>query len=382
MRLIVSFLSVLAIGLVMPSPASAREEPSDVYAVLDTWLRAEEFNERCRVLNYFEVQRVKRGISASASATPEGKDVKVLAGTAFRDEAVAQRDNMVETHRAAAGEAVADRACGQSDADITALRIFYIREYVKSLLASQSSPDLQKDTAGRKYAAQNLFDFSKGMYGAKFDPLIQEVSAELQAEGFDADTAWDGLDDSINDLQWQLRLGEKGYGFHPVPNGNGTYEAVKLDGSGTRFPAKLSERDDPSFMNSEGRPVSVNRADGVMDDGRLVTLVSMDSAESVVPALQAQLFVQKEADVRAWSQSDWRSKSLSFMADVETGPDCPADFCFIFPQEASDAVRERQDTGNAADYKFELVIAEPEQFPLPETKNSNTRRRFHPMNLN
>ncbi len=73
---------------------------------------------------------------------------------------------------------------------------------------------------------------------------------------------------------------------------------------------------------------------------------------------------------------------LSFMADVETGPDCPADFCFTFPQEASDAVRERQGSGNAADYKFELVIAEPEQFPLPETKESNTRRRFHPMNLN
>jgi len=381
MRLALSLLGGLFFWTALAQPSLAREEPLESYAVLDTWLRAEQFNERCRVLNYFEVQRVKRGINASASVTPEGNDVKVMAGTAFRDEVVAKRDDMVKAHRATAREAVANQDCSQGD-DVKVLRIFYIREYVKSLLASQSSPDLQKDTAGRKNAAQSLFSFSKGMYGAKFAPLIQEVSAELQTEGFDADKAWDGLNDTVNDLQWQLRLGEKGYGFHPLPNGNATYEAVKLDGSGARFPAKLSERDDPSFMNSEGWPVSVNRVDGITDDGRMVTLVSMDTAEAGKQALQAQLFVQKDADVQAWSKPDWRSKSLSFMADVETGADCPADFCFTFPQEASDAVRERQGAGNAADYKFELVIAEPEQFPLPETKESNTRRRFHPMNLN
>nr|WP_321442161.1 hypothetical protein [uncultured Hyphomonas sp.] len=380
MRLIVSCLSVLVLCLLAPSPAAAREEPLDSYGVLDTWLRAEQLEQRCHMLNYFEIREIDRGINNAKDLTKEGKAVSAAAGQSYFEIELEKMVNMVEQRRETARLAVADRPCDAGDADIRAVRGGYIRNYLKALIAAQQSQQRQMDRSGRKRAGDQLLTFVQSLYGQNYEAVGQQLIAELQAEGYDANVAWEAMKNPINDGLWQMRLGEKGFAYQSDPEAHGYYRAVRTDGSGTAFPARLGHRFNPKIRDADWLAIEINEAEGVMDDGRLVILISKDASDWGPKTLGAQLLVQDEREWD-WDRNDWRAGTLRFDATLLEDAECPADFCFVFPQEATEAIVARQALEKAYDYNYELVITAPNQFPLSDEMSTYGRDRYYPPSL-
>jgi len=62
----------LIISVMMPINTMAQSQPASAYDTLDIWLRAEQLNQRCQILNYFEAREIERGINFNKNLTPEG----------------------------------------------------------------------------------------------------------------------------------------------------------------------------------------------------------------------------------------------------------------------------------------------------------------------
>lgn len=230
MRIYLLLASFLTLSL-FPALAARAEEPSATtsttdaetatYAALDTWLRADELNRRCGVLNYFEIRQIENGINFAKDQTPEGKQSLAAAGWPNFDAKLADLTAMLGSHQESARAAVADRACSLADADIKAVRTAYVRDLLKLLTASQTAPSKASDRAGRKAVAQDLVNFTAALYGDNFQTVGQQVVAELQADPILPDNAWKALKLMVDDGLWQTRLIQKGYSYLPDPDAAG-----------------------------------------------------------------------------------------------------------------------------------------------------------------
>lgn len=379
-RVIFSSFLALVTSCFIPLIAAAQSEPPGPYDILDIWLRVEQLEQRCHILNYFEIQEIERGIVGATKQTPEGNATQAAIGWPNFDAELEKRMKMVDERRTDARLAVAERPCTDQDTDVVALRSSYVRRYLKALIASQQSRARQTDRAGRRRAGDQLFGFAQSLYGANYETVGQSLISELQSEGFDADVAWNVLKNPINDGLWQIRLGEKAHAYQSRQDQPGYYRAVKTDGSEEVFPAQLTHRSNPKIIDSAGYSIEINQAEGVTDDGRFVIMVSKDSSEAGSQSLQAQLLVQEVSARHGWIGVTWRESTLKFDADVETGAGCPVDFCFTFPVEASEAVRVRRADEDGF-YNYELVIAAPNAFPLETKMNEYGREAYYPPSL-
>lgn len=155
---------------------------------------------------------------------------------------------------------------------------------------------------------------------------------------------------------------------------------MKTDGSGA-LAARLSHRTSPSIEDASGYRVEINQAEGVMGDDRIIVLIGKDAADWGSMELQAELLIQKEPDWKEWDSQTWRRDALHFTAELLADADCPADFCFVFPAAASDAVRTRQAAEKPGDYNYELYIAPPSRFSPSETASSAYRDHYYPPSL-
>ena len=321
---------------------------------LDIWLQAEALNRRCQVLNYFETRAIADHI-------------------ATRQEDLAAR-------RDAAIKAVAERECSPKDAAIVHVRRIYVRAALKSLLASNQSEAMSNDRDGRKLAGQELMSFAARFYGPNFDAGTVHLFMELDEEGADPEAIWQDFYPTVDDIHWQLRLEQKGWKFHPHATETGAYTAVKMGEENEAYPAILGPRTAIDILDTHGERLSVSAVQGVSDEGRIVVLVSKDSADWGPVDLNATLFVQEQPDLTAWNAHAWRAAAITFAAEVSSGADCPADFCLTLPLEASAAIAARRED-NGADDAFELVIGDAGQFPLDTTAPADLRMRFNPPSL-
>lgn len=382
--LLASFLIVSLSPIHSPARAdeptatsSGADADAATYAALDAWLRADQLNRRCNLLNYFEIRLIEDGINGAKDRTPEGRQTQAAIGWPGFDARLAELSAMLDSHRASAKAAVADRACSTDDADIRAVRAALLRNLLKLLTAAQTAPTKASDRAGRKAVAQDLVNFTAALYGDNFQTVGQQLVAELQASPIQPDNAWKALKPTVEDGLWQTRLAGKGFAFKPDPDAGGYYRAVKADGSGG-LAARLGARANPSIEDASGYNVEINRVQGVMDDGRMIVLIGKDAADWGPSQLKAELMVQKTPGWDQWRSQTWRRDALHFTAEPLADADCPADFCFVFPAAASDAVRTRQAEGSASGYNYELFIAPPERFPPSETAGTASRNNYYP----
>ena len=371
---------IVALLLLLPLVSSAQSQSSPTYDALDIWLRAEQLNQRCQILNYFEVREIERGINFNKNLTPEGVATQAAIGWPSFETELTNMVAMLDARRNTARLAVAKKVCSDLDTDIRAVRSNYVRSYLKGLIAAQQSQARLTGRNGRRNAGDLLLRFAQTLYGANYETVGQAVVQELQAEGFDADTAWNALKNPIDDGLWQMRLSEKGYNFQSLKGQPGYYQAIKRDGTGTVFPARFSHRFNPKIVDGGGYEIEINQAEGVTDDGRFVILVSKDAADWGPKTLRAQLLVQETSAQYGWIGISWREFTLRFDAEVETGTECPADFCFTFPPEATEAVRSRRAQKDGF-FNYELVIAPPNAFPLEDKMSEYGRVSYYPPSL-
>ena len=363
----------------LPGAAAQQTGPTDaqIYTALDTWLRADEYNARCRQLNYFEVEEIARRINDVKDLTPEGKEMVGAIGQPGFDAKLEVVREMLETRRKTAREAVASRACNESDADLSDARGTYLKNFLKAIIAAQNAPAKASDSQARRDAMTELTNFIIRLYGTNYNTVGQQLVAELQAEGFDPDTAWRVLEVPLDDSIWQLNMKSKGFDYHPYYGALGYYKAVRTNGTGD-FPAKLTKRTLFDVRDEVGTKLKVSKADGLMDDGRLVVLVNKQGKYPGL-ALQAELLVQESAeDYGKWSAEDWRSRTLRFTPEVMAAADCPVDFCFVFPVEAAETIRTRQAAEDSFKYRYELFVGEAARFPLSENAYPFQRTEYHP----
>lgn len=375
-------LVCVAVLLVRALPANAEGETADPgpYASLDSWMRAEALNERCNMLNYFEVRTVDKAINDAAQDTPEGQASNSAAGQPWFEETFAKYKAMLNAHRKQAKTDVSDRPCTGADADITAARSAYAPYYLRAMLAAQTAPELNSGRAGQKNAAMQLGQFAGKMFGDNYQSVASQLVAQNTNEGVTPSSAWKGIQGSVYDALWQIRLGEKNYVYQPYPGEPGYYRAKLANVDGAFFPARLGHRFHPDIRDASGAKIRINQAEGVMDSGRIVILVSKDAANWGPNTLEAELLVQEAPDLMAWNKKDWRAGTIRFRAEKLDDPSCPADFCFVFPAEASDAIRARR-AEKAASYNYELFIGPPNLFPLKDEKSTYQRDRYYPPSL-
>ncbi|MEZ5947561.1 MAG: hypothetical protein R3C04_12060 [Hyphomonas sp.] len=364
----------------MAGPARAEPEADgQAYQRLDIWMRADALNQRCNVVNYFETRQVTEHLGNAARATPEGAaDLEAL-GHPTWPAANAVYKAMLAERRAAATAAVAGAECSANHPDIVAVRKAYTRPMLKQLMGGYESASRKTDTAGRRAASDNLIKFIISLYGNDTaQTLMKTLNGELVAEGAIADSQWAYLKTEVDDALWQTRLSEKGYKFVPVPGRDERFRAAKSDGSGA-FPATFRPRREFTYKDTlEGLvDIRISIAEGWTDDGRLVILLSKDAADWGAPQLKAELLAQQDPGPTEWNRIDWRGRATAYAADPPGALDCPADFCFIFPQEVTEAIRTRHMAVGEV-YSYELYIAPDALFPFEKSRSSAFRTRYYP----
>ncbi len=363
-----------------PANAEGGTADPDPYAALDSWMRAEALNERCNMLNYFEVRTIDKAINDAAQDTPEGQASNSAAGQSWFEETFAKYKAMLNAHRKQAKTDASGRPCTGADADITAARSAYAPFYLRAMLAARNAPELNSGRAGQKNAAMQLGQFAGKMFGDNYQSVASQLAAQNTNEGVTPSSAWKGIQSSVYDTLWQIRLGEKNYVYQPYPGEPGYYRAKLTNVDGAYFPARLGHRFHPDIHDASGAKIRINQAEGVMNSGRIVILVSKDASNWGPKTLEAELLVQKEPDLMAWNKNDWRAGTIRFRAETLDDPSCPADFCFVFPEEASDAIRARR-AEMGSSHNYELFIGPPNLFPLKDDAGTSQRDRYYPPTL-
>ena len=380
----IRWLLLICLALVVvrafPARADGGATNSDPYAALDSWMRAEALNERCNLLNFFEIRSIDKAINDAAQDTPEGQVSVYAIGQPGFNQALAKQKAMMSAHRKQAAADVAGRPCTITDEDIKTARSSYVPFYLKAMLAAQAAPELNSGRAGQKNAAMQLGQFAGKLFGDNYQSVASQLIAQNANEGVTPSSAWKAIRASVFDALWQIRLREKNYAYQPYAGEPGYYRAKLVDVDGAFFPARLGHRFHPEIRDASGAKIRINQAEGVMDNGKIVILVSKDAANWGPNTLEAELLVQKEPDLMAWNSSDWRADTLRFRAEQLVDPSCPADFCFVFPEEASDAIRARR-AEKGANYGYELFIGPPNLFPLKDDAGIFLRDRYYPPTL-
>lgn len=382
MLLRIVFLVLLA-GLTFgagPSVAQGESEVPDPYAALDTWMRADALNERCNLLNYFEVRTIDGQIRDAALETPEGRNSAFSVGQANFETTLEKKAQMMEAHRKQAQADVADRPCAADDEDIKMARATYVPFYFQALLAAMNAPELNSGRAGQKNAAIQLGNFAAKMYGANSQAVAQQLAAQNTADGVTPSSAWRAIRSTVFDTLWQMRLAEKKYTYQPYPGQPGYYRAKLINVDGAFFPARLGHRTHPTIRDASGAKIRINQAQGIMDSGRIIVMVGKDAANWGPNTLEAELLVQKYEGSDWWNQKNWRENTMKFRAEQMDAPSCPADFCFVFPEEATDAIRRRRSEVGAV-YNYELFIGPPNLFPLNDEESTYGRDKYYPPRL-
>ena len=377
MKILRGILAAVSLAVLTAAPALAQETPEQAYKRLDIWLRAGALNQRCNVLHYFEARRIAASVRDAARLTPEGDAALEALGSPAWPAADAAYDTMMAAHRKTAGEAVTDAECTQANPDILSVRRAYMRPIFKHLIGGYESYGRKTDPAGRQAVADDLLGLISSLYGNSAQTLMQTLIDELVAEKANPDSQWAQVSSEVDDTLWAKRLQEKGYVFAPVPEQLNRYRAVKSDGSG-EFPATFRPRVSGSYYDKFEAEVTidVSIAEGWTDDGRFVVLLSKDAANWGVNTLRADLLVQPEPGRSAWEALNWRDQATAYTADQPEADACPADFCFIFPAEVTEAIGMRHASGEA--YNYELYIAPGEMFPIEPFRGSALRERYFP----
>ena len=379
-RLLILFCLTIFTAQAFPVFAEDQTTNTDPHAILGSWMRAEALNERCNLLNYFEVRTIDKAINDAAQDTPEGQASLYAIGQPGFEQALAKQKAMMSKQRKQAQADVADRPCTTADEDIKAARSAYVPFYLRAILAAQTAPELNSGRAGQKNAAMQLGQFAGRLFGDNYEAVANQLIAENANAGVTPSNAWKGIQTSVFDALWQIRLHEKNYVYQPYPGEPGYYRAKLADVEGGFFPARLAYRTHPKIRDASGAKIRINQAQGVMDSGRIVILVSKDAANWGPNSLEAEILVQKEPDLMAWNKKDWRAGTIRFRADKLADPSCPADFCFVFPAEASDAIRVRR-AEKGASYNYELFIGPPNLFPLKDEESTYQRDKYYPPTL-
>lgn len=345
---------------------------------LDVWLRAQALDQRCAVLNYFETRLVSEGVSNALQQTAAGREAASKAGQAGFEAALEKSRQLLSARSEAARQATATAPCSPDQPDIMMVRQTYFRSIFKALLASQNAIARANDTEARQRAASELGALVRALYGDSTDPLGQALVEELYAEMPDVEEVWTNMRPLIDNTSWQLRLQEAGVRPVHQPGAPGYYRLEPTSDTATGVPATFSHLIWPKVWGEDGSKVRVLQLQGLTDDGRVIVLITRTGERAGPDALKAQLLVQEPPGLIAWSYLDWRETTLRFDAGPLEGAPCPTDFCFVFPLEASAALRARR--GDAApDYAVELYIAPPSAFPPPAKSATSRRDRFYPV---
>ena len=391
MRLTCLLAPVLAFSVLSAAlPAAAEEQAGDqaaeqadqqAYAVLDIWLRVEQFNQRCHVLKYFEQRVVDQSISTAMDATPEGKAAEAaMSWPGFEPYQVAEAD-MVGAHRDAAKAAVAGQDCSAPQQDVQDARSYYLRGLLKLEIAAQDSDAKKADRPARRDASVALVDYIAALYGSEnYAAVSQALVEELGKEGYDREQAWQSLDATLNDMLWDMRLSEKAYGFYPDPGKQGNYRAVKTDGSGTVFPASFKYRRQGVVTGADGEDIPANVAWGLTDKGEVALMIATDTADAAPADLKAQLLIQNKPE-STWYADDWRADTVRVYFDRLDDADCPADVCFVLADKNARSLLYRQAGKDAYRYSYELVVAAADQFPLNSHVPAENRTKYYPPTL-
>ena len=377
-----SSLAALLVCLVGAQPVIAQEPAAETDPhsdLLKTLLQAEQWNERCQGLNYFEVRLIEDQLRDVKQKAPETKRI-LFNNSIEMDDRLAQLDTLMADLRAEAVSATADATCETPVEAALAFRMAYVPPFMKMALGASAWTELGKQPLGQRQAFENLIGFAKPLYGPNWDAAVQIYSDELNAEqgSWAPHTMWATLQDPVQDINWQNRLHEKGFAFHPERNDWLEFRAVKrMDG--TSLPALFDRRFERTIPLGEGQTVAYE-AEGRMDDGRIIIMLAAHSNTISLGDLRATLFAQTVNNPDAWDHVKWREAATAFEAELLDDSVCPADYCFVFPAEASATYEANRADPDARynSYAYELVISAAENYPLPLVTETYLRKKYRP----
>ena len=220
-------------------------------------------------------------------------------------------------------------------------RLDVLPEFYGSLLILMSDDKWNEQPLWVRGAAERMLEQFNEQYG--FDGSAENTADIVQRRAdFDSPAiAYDFLDKFLKAFWFQTRLEEKGYRLYPrapvtETETNWAWTGIRSIETGNNYsgffgPKLTSLRVQWRLLHlRSGADVSVLQGAGF--DGRIRIIGVKDDPDSVLemPA-RAVLLVQDKADVLARISPDWRAGTLRFEAEVQTGSNCPGDFCLTFP---------------------------------------------------
>ncbi|MCR9079004.1 MAG: hypothetical protein NXH78_07880 [Hyphomonadaceae bacterium] len=367
--------SLAAAVAVLSATAQPADQPRDPNsAALDGWLHAEQLNERCNLLHYYEVRLVEDSVFDMQNKAPEFRAIK-FDNTMEAEERVARLQTLLADRRMQAADAMASAACDANHPAIRAIRGAYAPHFMQMLIGAHGAAELANARAGEKYAYDQLLALLQTLYGADWQTQVEATMSILneQAGNWNETSMWSALRPHLHDVVWQFRLNEKGYKYKPIRGNWVRFQPVKADGTGA-FPAMFQHRQIQRVQLPDG-VTELYRVNGRMDDGRLVTMLASHSKSNPAGPLRATLLKQNEVDLLSWSNDDWRADTTAFEAETLDDDACPLDHCFVFPIEAAT----RMDTQTAEDSRvsYELYVGAPETYPLDPNAPSFHRQKVY-----
>ena len=368
---------ILSLGLAGFAAQSQSAEPQISYdEELLYWLRAEQINQRCGSLNYFESRLIDHAISDILIKSSIQEEAGYAVGRGEYSNIVEAQIALLALQRSLASLDVVTDPCSGPHPDVNFVRSVYVRQILYMLAIIRDADEISRREPIRTQIVQQLFGFASQLYGEQGETVWNQLMAEADAGGYDPEATWEKLHPVLTDTLWDLALGRKGYKFALKDAAKKTYQAVRADGSGA-FPVTFHTARDWEMPVDNQQAVAAISSYGLDEDGRLVFAVVVEDPAEAPSELRAQMLVQDEPGFQAWGELDWRAGTLKFDGELMADDACPAMYCFRFDQTLSEALRFRRNAGSPLDYRYEIYIATPENFPADDSSISAFRKRYY-----
>lgn len=376
-RILLTGLVAVILCTISTRPSAQTSDEGNTW--LDVLLMAEQWSVRCPV-NYHDMRTIRYGINAAKNNDAEIS--AVLRDTANSIEVRTKTVNeIMYRRRSKAAGAVASAACSPTHPAFQAVGYTFAPSFALMIEGVNTEPFLSDLPSGQRKAYDQMtkgFELWLGSKWITFTNEAKQTLAETRNE-WTAESMWSALEVYVKDLNWQNRLYEKGYSFQPGDDLGLKLKARSVATNRDDFPALFSHRGDRRIaLGSE--TVDVYEAQGRMDDGRIVIMIANHSQSENLDPLHATILVQSYASSTAWSRYTWRASATSFASEQLDAATCPADYCFVFPRSASDAIESNFESANFEHdlFAYELVLGSIDDFPPPSGEEAYLRRKFTP----
>ena len=335
-------MSALAFSAILP--ASAQEAPpppeeqqqANTSEMLTNWLMIDVLDRNCRIFGLTDRVALTREIGAYTRVW------RASQGAATPDALLANLTGLTET----AVERAEEINCDDAMNYLFQARREYFRSLLAQIVSAAGNESWDSEPDAIKASWQALVNEIGGFFGGEeFNRLRGIFQAEVEGADLDREELWSQLRPILFATHWQLSVAEDGFSVYPQRQAGGQFNYVfTRNETEEDLPYSITAPTEIAVSGEDGQPHALLSATGKSDDDRVVVFLQKYDSSAQPNELNASMLVQQPA------QAGMAPSLRSFDAEPLPEEDCPTDFCFIFPADATPA------TANAQNRAIQLVF--------------------------